>query len=578
MGRVSVLTLALGFLGTTPALVTAAAVRAAAGPARVPAAAALAARSVDCVFSVSATVNITCLTFASEWDLTLAQFEELNPNATCPTLDSEGPYCVIGTVAGDGASSASATTVGPQRSVATLSYTLPTGTVVVTSTDISFPPIPTTTSTTTSTTATSTTTIAATSTTVLPHPTQTGLTADCTIFHEVVKGDTCPSIETQFGITADEFFAWNPAITTNCIDLFVNYYVCVGVAGAASTSMSTSAPTTAETTTSTSTSVPTTAKTTTTAASAPSPTQPGTISTCTTYHLVVSGDTCAAIESAAGITSTQFFEWNTGIDTTCDNIYLGYYVCVGVAGSTTSPTTATTTTTTIPTTTAVAAPSPTQPGTISTCTTYHLVVSGDTCAAIESAAGITSTQFFEWNTGIDTTCDNIYLGYYVCIGVTGSATTSTKPTATTTAAAAPSPTQPGTVSTCTAYHLVVSGDTCAAIESAAGITSAQFLTWNTGIDSTCDNIYLGYYVCIGVGSTATTTKVTATTTAVAAPSPTQPGTISTCKTYHLVVSGDTCAAIESAAGITSAQFLTWNTDIDTNCDNIYLGYYVCIGV
>jgi len=43
--------------------------------------------------------------------------------------------------------------------------------------------------------------------------------------------------------------------------------------------------------------------------------------------------------------------------------------------------------------------------------------------------------------------------------------------------------------------------------------------------------------------------------------PTQTGTISTCNKWYDVVSGDTCASVEVAFGITPAQFLAWNVCI-----------------
>lgn len=91
----------------------------------------------------------------------------------------------------------------------------------------------------------------------------------------------------------------------------------------------------------------------------------------------------------------------------------------------------------------------------------------------------------------------------------------------------------------------------------------------------CDNLYLGYYVCVGVPGATITTSPTATSTG---PSPEMPSIVSNCSKYYLVQSGDGCAAIEAANDITQAQFLSWNPAVDSNCDNLWLGYYVCVGV
>lgn len=541
---------AAGLLAVAPALSVAAAVAVAAPEVTPPSVGhQIIARTVDCEFQITADDNATCVEFASEWGLSLAQFEALNPTAACPTLTPDTLYCVLGTVTG---TSSSSSAVGPNRSPTTVSYTLPTGTGGPSSVDISFSTYPTTTSTTsstkTSTTSTSTTTTAGSK----PAPTQAGLTATCNNFHLVVKGDSCTIIESSYGVSAADFLAWNPAVKSNCLGLLTGYYVCVGVPGASttvksttttstsSTSTSTSTTTTSKTTTTTSTSsTSTSSKTTSTASSVPSPLQPGTFDNCTAYHLIVSGDSCSAIESAAGISSAQFATWNAGVDADCTNIDVGYYLCVGGGGGSVST-----------------IPSPLQPGTFDNCTAYHLIVSGDSCSAIESAAGISSAQFAAWNSGVNAGCTNIDVGYYLCIAGGGGAVSTV-----------PSPLQPGTESTCTKYHLVVSGDSCTAIESAAGISAAQFAAWNSGVNAACSNIEVGYYLCIAGGSGTVSTT----------PSPLQPGTISTCTTYHLVASGDTCASIETAAGITAAQWATWNPDVNAACTNIELGYYVCIG-
>lgn len=43
--------------------------------------------------------------------------------------------------------------------------------------------------------------------------------------------------------------------------------------------------------------------------------------------------------------------------------------------------------------------------------------SGDYCAAIAQSHGISTEDFFAWNTGIKSNCGNLFLDNYVCIGV-----------------------------------------------------------------------------------------------------------------------------------------------------------------
>jgi LysM repeat protein len=56
----------------------------------------------------------------------------------------------------------------------------------------------------------------------------------------------------------------------------------------------------------------------------------------------------------------------------------------------------------------------------------------------------------------------------------------------------------GIVSNFSKFYHVKSGDSCTSIDTAAGITLAQFREWNTLIDATCSNFWVDYYVCIGV--------------------------------------------------------------------------------
>ncbi|EAW16202.1 putative LysM domain protein [Aspergillus fischeri NRRL 181] len=147
------------------------------------------------------------------------------------------------------------------------------------------------------------------------------------------------------------------------------YYVCIGVAG--STTTTTAAPT---------------STTATTTANPHSPQQTGIAANCNKYYFVETGDGCSNIASTYGITLANFYSWNPAVGTFCQSLQAGYYVCVGVSGSTTSTTTTRTTTTTkAPTTTTTASgPSPTQPGITADCETFYQAVSGDSCWTIVS--------------------------------------------------------------------------------------------------------------------------------------------------------------------------------------------------
>ncbi|OJJ66126.1 hypothetical protein ASPBRDRAFT_211716 [Aspergillus brasiliensis CBS 101740] len=216
--------------------------------------------SVVCSFSVAASNGDTCKSFAASWGQSLESFQALNPGVACPTLTAGQSYCVVGTVTND----PTTTTIG--------------------------------------TTATTTT-----SSSSSYEPTQPGVPSNCDKFHLVASGDQCDTIESQYGISDDQFKAWNPSIDSSCSNLWLDYYVCVHVPGATTTS-STPQPT------------PTGFQ----------PQMPGIVSNCKTFYKVQEGDSCYSIDTAAGITLAQFRSWNTEIDSTCTNLWVDYYVCTGV--------------------------------------------------------------------------------------------------------------------------------------------------------------------------------------------------------------------------------------------------------
>ncbi|KAI0123660.1 muramidase [Xylariales sp. AK1849] len=85
------------------------------------------------------------------------------------------------------------------------------------------------------TTATATTTSSSTGTATgitTPTPTQTGMVSNCGNFYLVQSGDGCWAIANANGISLDDFYAWNPAVGTDCADLWPTYYVCVGLEAA----------------------------------------------------------------------------------------------------------------------------------------------------------------------------------------------------------------------------------------------------------------------------------------------------------------------------------------------------------
>lgn len=97
--------------------------------------------------------------------------------------------------------------------------------------------------------------------------------------------------------------------------------------------------------------------------------------------------------------------------------------------------------------------------------------------------------------------------------------------------------------------------------------------------SDCTNLWLGYYVCVHVPGATTTSQGSSTPTDTpSGPTPQMPGIVENCQSFHQVASGDSCWSIYTDAGISFEQFLSYNSDVDSSCSNLWLGYYVCTGV
>ncbi|KAF2160118.1 carbohydrate-binding module family 50 protein [Zasmidium cellare ATCC 36951] len=315
--------------------------------------------SISCSFETSADAGDTCESFSAVWGLTVEQFVALNPGVTCPNLVADQSYCVIGTVS-------------PGTTTAAPATTTPTTTPFPTQTT----PKPTTT------------------TSAQHQPQQSGLAADCNNFYLVSAGDTCSSIEGQYGIPAHQFGSWNPSIDSDCSNLLAGYYVCVGVPGATTTPPSK----TTEMTSKAGNGITT-----------PTPTQSGMADNCNKFDLVESGDSCGDIATTYNIPLATFYSWNPAVGSDCSALWAGYYVCVD--------TTSYRPTTTTSAGNGITTPTPYESGMVDNCNKFYEVQSGDTCDSIGQSQGVTTADIESWNPKVGSTCSSLYLNYYICVGI-----------------------------------------------------------------------------------------------------------------------------------------------------------------
>ncbi|KAJ6538819.1 hypothetical protein DFH09DRAFT_71517 [Mycena vulgaris] len=459
----------------------------------------------------------------------------------------------------------------------------------------------------------------------VPTPTVSGTTSNCGKYYQVQQGDICNTVVLANAISLPDFLTLNPEIDGNCTNLWLDYYYCVAPYPPLSassappiiTSNYTSAtiyqyplptlsytpsmftqvltaagvpvPTNAASGTRTvgcgyyytvlagdtlatiadTTGVNSTALTTWNpelAASAPIPgtavcvvfprgnyTLPVahvpsnvapnvTTSRCAQYYTIASGDGCPSIEAKFFIDNTMFMSLNPGINSQCTNIVLGLAYCVFSihAPDTSAPT---------------GPPANVAPGTITAgCSQYYTVASGDGCASIESKFNLTLSQFVTMNPEINAGCTNLALAEAYCVASSNSTI--------------PPNVAPGTITSgCTQYYTVASGDGCASIESKFGLTLAQFITMNPELNSGCTNLALAEAYCVASSNSTSTGP----------PANVAPGTITAgCTGYYTVVSGDGCASIESKFGLTLAQFIAMNPELNSGCTNLALAEAYCV--
>ncbi|KAK3681706.1 hypothetical protein B0T22DRAFT_502239 [Podospora appendiculata] len=346
-----------------------------------------------------------------------------------------------------------------------------------------------------------------------------------------------------------------------------------------------------------------------------------TVSDCSNWHIVTTGETCASVVSSEGIALADFRAYNPVTGTTACNLITGNSYCIernwGVPApfpgvtttsapaptSTTSAGNGVSTPTPIQTGMAtncnkfykvvsgdlagngVSTPTPIQTGMVTNCNRFYKVVSGDQCNTIATANNVALANILAWNPAVGSACTSLWLDTYICIGVIGGTTLPPAATSTTSAGngiATPTPVQPNVATNCNKFHKVVSGNQCGTLAAQYGISLANLYAWNPTVGTACAGLWADYYICVGVIGSIPNTSIRTTTTSagngIATPTPILTGMIASCKKFHLVVSGNQCGTLATQYGITMANFYAWNTGVGSSCGSLWAGYYVCVGI
>ncbi|CRK16642.1 hypothetical protein BN1723_003819 [Verticillium longisporum] len=370
-----------------------------------------------------------------------------------------------------------------------------------------------------------------------PSPVQPNMVSNCAQFHLVVSGDWCSTISAKYGIPVDRFLEWNPAALSSCKGLKTNAYACVSIIG---WSPSPTNPNNGIQT--------------------PLPAQPDVVSNCNQFHLVVSGDRCSTISAKFGIPVDAFLKWNPGALSSCKGLKTNAYACVSTIGylpSAANPGTNFQT------------PAPTQPDLVSNCNNFHLVVAGERCSTISAKYNIPVAKFLQWNPKAGSNCAGLRRNAYACVSTWGHT-----PTQPDNGIATPSPTQPKMADNCDAFVMIEPFDACRDVAQSAGISLADFISWNPSVGAGCTSLKPNAYACVSVIGHTPTTPGNGITT----PQPTQPALVPNCNKFHLVVSGDRCSTVAARYGVPVAAFLAWNPQAGSNCAGLRRDAYACVGV
>ncbi|KAE8418153.1 hypothetical protein BDV36DRAFT_295374 [Aspergillus pseudocaelatus] len=465
------------------------------------------------------------------------------------------------------------------------------------------------------------------------HPTLPGTAPNCNKWYTAKKGDDCSTVQRDYGISADDFFRWNPSVSKDCKKNFwVDTSYCVGLGLAITTGTPTPTVTTSVGGSLTTTSIPTTKTTpitstpsgdgtsisagssspttkatytfnhpTTTWTPSPPPretawpptkTQPGQPTSCTRWHEVMIGDTCDTITSrySSWITKEDLLEWNPGLQEDCNSPLVGYFLCVMVrptdyiipypTGSTPlvipTPTPYTPPPPVCPNTTDTElVPSPTQSGMPSKCQLYYHATAGDSCSKILSQYNMPEKLLHEWNPALGPDCKGLLPDYYYCLLPSGFVP---MPLTVTTA---PAPTQTGIASNCKAWYRRNQSETCSDIVRSFGTFSEEdFKAWNPAVGQKCAGLIDGNWYCVAVPGTPSTR--TAPVPAFPTSVPRQPNVIKNCtQWWHVSDSDDDCYNVARKNGITMDDFLAWNPDVRSgqyDCKVLPIDHEVCVGI
>ncbi|RDW83597.1 LysM peptidoglycan-binding domain-containing protein [Aspergillus mulundensis] len=405
------------------------------------------------------------------------------------------------------------------------------------------------------------------------------LPEDCTIW-QLDLLDTCDSIQADLNITMAQLLAWNPMINSGCSNLasWRGWHLCASPPGG-------------------SVAVGEGNSTSTTAAPVPTDAQAQSNTECATWYEVQEGDTCSILSLKFSISLADLIFLNPQIDTNCTNLWLDTSYCVKAVGDINTysdyPSSTPAYVFPKPTTTATFTPvpvtlptlNPHAPGTLEDCDFYDNPFDAGPNAGIDMAAcetwadeaGVDLATFVQWNPSLSIGNCTMDLSYSYCISHEPEPAETFPYSYCFSANTTLIPESSAQPSECSCYIQFRAEDeslfSCDMFSSRFNTTTSAVSALNPWIKagSDCESSVFSEitdgYVQLCVHSSSPTP-----------PAETQPGAVSGCMKWHVVASGDGCAAIADEYGITLADFVAWNPGVGGDCASLWLGYAVCVGV
>ncbi|CDS04122.1 hypothetical protein LRAMOSA07077 [Lichtheimia ramosa] len=120
---------------------------------------------------------------------------------------------------------------------------------------------------------------------------------------------------------------------------------------------------------------------------------------------------------------------------------------------------------------------------------------------------------------------------------------------------------------CADYYTVKSGDTCDKIAKKHGISTKEFMSLNSQINSKCTNLHVHKKYCVEEGSSSSSSSSSSS------------GSSSSggCSKKHKVTNSDTCISVAKKYGLSLNEFYNLNSQVHRgSCDNLDTGKYYCV--